>query len=619
MIKFLDFKHWRGDVLGGITAGVVALPLALAFGVQSGLGASAGLYGAIFLGFFAALFGGTPTQISGPTAPMTAVSMLVIASVLSIFDGNLQAAFPLIVFIFFSAGLLQIVLGITGIGKFIKYIPYPVVSGFMTAIGVIILITQLAPVMGYKVSDDSEIINKNLEKAKHSILVKALNLEKEKGLFDENTIANITKEQSHLFHPDSVLKEAKSLVKSNSGTAWGTIKLLPRILKNINWTEFLIAISTIFIVLFGKKRIKKIPSTLIALLLVTIVCKLLNINYLKISEIPQGLPEFHIAGLFSFPVSTAMNYIASILTLTFLGTIDSLLTSVVADNLSKSRHNSNQELVGQGIGNSISALFGGIPGAGATIRTVVNINSGGKTKLSGLIAASLLFIILILLAPWASMIPAAVLAGILVTVGIGVMDYKGLRAIPKMEKSEVAIMLLVLLLSVFWDLILAVGIGLLISSLIFMKKMGEINSRQSEILALDEYKSKVANPRADEWEFPAHLVEEVFIKRLEGPLFFGFTSEFLKLAKEIPKTASHVLIRMGKVPYMDQSGLFAMEEVLLNLVDQNVTPMFVGLHGQPKVLFENIGIIPNLVKEEHNFLDFHEAMEYIVKNVPDKY
>src|SRR5690606_3959906 len=264
------------------------------------------------------------------------------------------------------------------------------------------------------------------------------------------------------------------------------------------------------------------------------------------------------------------------LTLAFLGAIDSLLTSIVADNMTKTKHDSNKELIGQGIGNSIAAIFGGIPGAGATIRTVVNIQSGGKTKLSGMIAAVFVLIILLALGPVASKIPAAVLAGILITVGIGVMDYKGLKAIPKIPKEEVIIMLVVMLLAVFWNLVYAVGIGLVLGALVFMKKMADLTASESDVKPLTLEKAW-----ADEANFPKELKEEVFIKHIKGPLFFGSISDFQLLAKQIPITASHVIIRMDRVPYIDQSGLYALEEVISELLKQGIVVLMVDIKPQP--------------------------------------
>ncbi|MFD0863299.1 SulP family inorganic anion transporter [Sungkyunkwania multivorans] len=622
------FKHIKGDAFGGITAGIVALPLALAFGVSSGLGPDAGLYGAIFIAFFAALFGGTPTQISGPTAPMTAVSIIIVAGIVGANDGDVQKALPAILTVFLLAGVIQIGIGFAGLGKYIKYIPYPVVSGFMTAIGVMILFTQILPAIGYYPSEDKALIEKYKPAAEDVILKKILDDEAEEGILVLEDFSETERRASQVTE-EAIILEAETLAAKQGKSVVGSIKYFPRAFRQIDWLELALCLATIFII-YGFKRItKKIPSTLVALLVVSAVAIFADLGYRPIRQIPEGFPEFQgIKILSGFSLAGISPYIFTALSLAFLGAIDSLLTSVVADNMTKTKHNSNKELIGQGIGNTIAALFGGIPGAGATIRTVVNINSGGKTKLSGMIAGLLLLVILLALGPVASKIPAAVLAGILITVGIGVMDYKGLKAIPNMQKdikfkyvkisSEVVIMLIVLVLSVVWDLVAAVGIGLVLASLSFMKKMGDFTANYSKVTNLTQA-NKDERLWSDELEFPERFTEEVFIKHLSGPLFFGYTSEFQSLAKQIPQTASHVILRMDKVPYVDQSGLYALEDVLLDLEQRDVHTLMVAPQKQPLMMLKQIDIVPDLVPEECIFENFQECVNYVKKNVEDKY
>ena len=616
------FSNIKGDAFGGITAGIVALPLALAFGVQSGLGPSAGLYGAIFISFFAALFGGTNTQISGPTAPMTALSMVVIAGLIGSYGGSVEKALPAILTVFLLAGLMQIGLGIIGVGKYIRYIPYPVVSGFMTAIGVMILVTQLLPILGYNASQDEEFVSKFRPQAEEVILEKIIKDEAVDGILVLEEF-NKTIEKSKEITEEDIVKESTNLATKESKSVMGAIKLLPRALSHINWLEFILAIGTI-IVIYGFKRITtKVPSTLVALILVSSIAILGNFDYKPIPKIPQELPLPRLEIFTNFNLESISPYIFTALTLALLGAIDSLLTSVVADNMTKTKHKPDKELVGQGIGNTIASIFGGIPGAGATIRTVVNINAGGKTRLSGMIAGVLLFFILLAMAPLASRIPAAVLAGILITVGIGVMDYKGLRAIPNLPKdikigpvklsSEVIVMLVVLLLSTFWNLVYAVGIGLIIASLMFMKKIGDLTATRSDVKSLREERWP------DEMNFPQALKEEVFIKHLKGPLFFGSTSEFQALALQIPETASIVIMRLDRMQYMDQSGLYAMEDMIQDLKTKNVEVLFVGLLDQPRYMMERIDIIPDFIPEEHIFEEFESCLKWITDNVEDKY
>lgn len=614
MKKFFDFdfSHFRGDLMGGLTAGIVALPLALAFGVSSGLGPSAGLYGAIFISFFAALFGGTNTQISGPTAPMTAVSMVFIGSIIATNDGDVTKALPIILMVFFLSGLIQIGLGFLGLGKYIKYIPYPVVSGFMTAIGVIILVTQILPSLGYYPKEDMAFVEQFKPHAEEVILDNILKEEAGEGLLVLEDFKETITRAEKITQAD-ILKESQTFAGVEASGVIGAIKVLPRAIKNINWVEFLLALGTIFII-YGFKRITTaIPSTLVALFVMTGYAYFSGVNYRPIEAIPTGLPVPQLEMFTTFSISALSPYIFTAITLALLGAIDSLLTSVVADNMTKTRHLPNKELIGQGIGNSIASVFGGIPGAGATIRTVVNINAGGKTRLSGMIASLLLFVILLALGPVASQIPAAVLAGILITVGIGVMDYKGLKAIPYMPRPEVAIMLIVLVLSSVWNLVYAVGIGLVIASLMFMKKIGDLTAKQLAVTSLKE------EAWQDEKDFPANLKEKVFIKHINGPLFFGSTSDFQQLAQQIPDTASAIIIRMDNSTYMDQSGLYAMEDVVIDLVNNGKKICLVHLDEQPKYMMERIDIIPDLIPESQIFTDFEACLSWIKNNVEDIY
>jgi SulP family sulfate permease len=599
------FTNIKGNLLGGLTAGIVALPLALAFGVSSGLGPSAGLYGAIFLSFFAALFGGTATQISGPTAPMTAVSMVVIAEIINVQNGSIEEALPYILAVFLLSGLFQIALGFLGVGKYIKYIPYPVVSGFMTAIGVIILITQILPVVGYDTKNDKEFIEQFKPLAEEHLLEKILIEESKEGLLVLEDFEETIKRASEV-NEVSIYEEAENLAKNNTSGVIGTIRALPRAVMNINWIEVILALGTILII-YGFKRITTaIPSTLVALVVISVIAIGFGIEYKSLQQIPIGFPKIQSKLFTDLNLLEVLPYLLTAITLSLLGAIDSLLTSVVADNLTKTRHLPNKELIGQGIGNSIASLFGGIPGAGATIRTVVNIQSGGTTKLSGMVSSLVLLLILLVLSPLASQIPAAVLAGILVTVGIGVMDYKGLNALKKIPRTEVIIMVVVLLLSVLWNLVYAVGIGLVLASLFFMKKMADVSKDNTKITTIAEEKVW-----EDEKKLSASFQKNVFIKHLSGPLFFGFTSEFVALSNQIPKSATSVIIRMSKVPYIDQSGLFALEDVLMDLKQKNIEILFVGIQKQPKYLMRTIGIIGKLIPEEHVFENFENCKKFV--------
>jgi SulP family sulfate permease len=491
----------------------------------------------------------------------------------------------------------------------------------MTAIGLIILLTQVLPSVGYYPKEDVEFVSNFKAQAQEVILENILKEEAGEGILVLENFEE-TNRRGKLISPDDITKESQTLAAKATSGALGAVKSFPRAIQNINWLEFILALGTIFII-FGFKRITtKIPSTLVALIVMSGIAVGFGLDYRTIQEIPSGIPQIK-WGIFSdFSINSITPYIFTALTLALLGAIDSLLTSVVADNMTKTKHKPNKELVGQGIGNSIAALFGGIPGAGATIRTVVNINAGGKTKLSGMIAGIMLLVIMLGLGPVASKIPAAVLAGILITVGIGVMDYKGLKAIPSLPRdikigpfklsSEVLIMVIVLLLSTFWNLVYAVGIGLVIASLMFMKKIGDLTAERSDVKNLKE------EAWADEKGFPETLKEQVFIKHIKGPLFFGSTSDFQALYQQIPDTAKTVIMRLGRMQYMDQSGLYAMEDMLQDLKMKNVEVLFVNLLEQPKYMMERIDIIPDFIPTEHIFKSFDECTTWIKQNIKNK-
>lgn len=545
-----DFSHLRGDFFGGITAGIVALPLALAFGEQTELGAIAGLYGAIALGILAALLGGTPIQISGPTGPMTVVSAVVIADAVA-YAGGLEQAYPIIIATFFLAGAIEALLGVLKLGKYVRFIPYPVVSGFMSGIGVIIIITQIFPFFG---------------------------------------------------------------VEAPAGGPMGTIRQIHKIPEIANISSILVAIVAIAIIYLFPKLTKKVPSALVALIVVSLGAffllpadSILRLN--SEGPIPLGLPDIQLDFL---PILTDFNHLVVIieyaLTLAFLGAIDSLLTSVVADNLTKTKHNSDQELIGQGIGNIGGALLGGLPGAGATMRTVINYRSGGKTKISGILAGLFLLAVLLGLGALVGHIPNAVLAGILITVGISIIDYKGLKHLRTVPRSDAIVMIIVLLLTVFVDLLIAVAVGMVLASLLFMKSISDVVEHKTQSAPIKHFSREV--PWSDEGNIIERIGDKVFIKHLDGPLFFGFASRFQDMMAALPGIMV-VVIRMDRVPYVDQSGLYAMEEAILQLNEKNIRVAFTNLHGQPKDMFERINLIPGLVPSKYCFDTFQECMIWL--------
>lgn len=546
-------KNLKGDIFGGLTAGIVALPLALAFGDQTELGATAGLYGAIIVGFFAALFGGTPSQVSGPTAPMTLVTISVILSAKQV-AGSVEAGLWMIILTFLLAGILQVVFGLAKFGNYIKYIPYPVVSGFMSGIGIIIFVQQVFPLFG---------------------------------------IAN----------PGSVLS-----VLGN----------LPKLFANgVNIGAVILGVGSLVIIYGLPKFTKKIPATLVALVGMTIVSLMPFFDVPRIGEIPSGLPTLQLSAFSNVALSkeTIQFIIQYGLSLALLGTIDSLLTSVVADNVTKTRHNSRRELVGQGIGNILASLFGGLPGAGATVRTVVNVNSGGRTRLSGIIHALFLLVVLIGAGPYAAMIPKPVLAGILLMVGVGIVDYRGLKHMGKVPRADVIVMLLVMSITVFFDLLWAVGVGMVLACFFFMQRISDISEKRSTVTKLEP-----EDPWEDELTLEGEIMEKVFIKHLYGPLTFGFITGFKELTKLLPDQVQLVVIRMERVPYMDQSGLYALEDAVFDLDQKKVCVVLTDAGTQPLDMMREIQLVPDIIPEERcfdNFNDFVQWLNEVGKTNPD--
>jgi SulP family sulfate permease len=541
------FSNFKGDVFGGITAGIVALPLALAFGVQSGLGASAGIYGAIFLGIFASVFGGTPAQISGPTGPMTIISASVVSLVV-LKTGSIETGIGIIIATFFLAGLFQVLFGILKIGKYIKYIPYPVISGFMSGIGFIIIFLQLFPFFGH------------VSPAKiTSVFVK--------------------------FH---------------------------EVINNINYHSLFLGGLTVLIIYLFPKISKKIPGTLVALLVCTLISVFMDFEVPVIGNIPSGFPSFRFQEVFNVDFLTMTTVLVPAITLAGLGTIDSLLTSVVADNITKTKHDSNKELIGQGIGNMVSSIFGGIPGAGATMRTLVNVKSGGGTRLSGIIHGILLLLIMLGIGKYVSHIPLSVLAGILITVGISIIDRKGLKDIFAIPKADAAIMLIVLGFTVFVDLLQAVGIGMVMASVLFMKKASDLVDSGTHVSEIQKTDREL--PWEDEYEINQDLLKKIYIARLDGPVFFGAVSKLQQSISNIPHDVEIVIIRMKKVPYLDQSGLYALESAVMDLQSKNISVKMTMVQRQPMYMMKKINMIPDILDEKSLFDSFEKCAEWLKVN-----
>lgn len=559
-MAFIETNNIKGDVFGGITAGIVALPLALAFGIQafsgidspeaSSMGALAGLVGATLLGFFAALFGGTHSQISGPTGPMTVITASIVSGAWASSQGNISAVILSMSLAGIFCGLFQVIFGLIRIGKYVRYIPYPVLSGFMSGIGVIIILQQIYPIIG--------------KKSPASTLDMIINF-------------------------PAALADGVSVIALALGLA---------------------CISLIVLV---PKVTKKVPATLVALIAVTVVSLFTNLDSsLTIGNIPAGLPMPFFTKVQLDGIDWASVLEASLvpgLTLAGLGSIDTLLTSVVADNITKTKHNSNQELIGQGIGNAVAGLFCGLAGAGATMRTVVNVKSGGRTQISGMIHAVLLLAILLGLGSLVKYVPLSVLAGILITVGWGIIDFRGFKDILRIPKSDAFVMMVVFLMTVFVDLLTAVGIGMVIACVLFMKRAGDLVENSYSAKALDTFDKE--SPWEDEKDIPEEIRNRIYIERLDGPIFFGSITGFQRVMHDIPTNLKIVIIRMRRVPFMDQSGVYAMETAIKDLQAQGIKVLMTIIQPQPRYMLENHHIIPILIPKENTFETFEECTEYL--------
>ena len=559
-MAFIETNNIKGDVFGGITAGIVALPLALAFGIQafsgidspeaSSMGALAGLVGATLLGFFAALFGGTHSQISGPTGPMTVITASIVSGAWASSQGNISAVILSMSLAGIFCGLFQVIFGLIRIGKYVRYIPYPVLSGFMSGIGVIIILQQIYPIIG--------------KKSPASTLDMIINF-------------------------PAALADGVSVIALALGLA---------------------CISLIVLV---PKVTKKVPATLVALIAVTVVSLFTNLDSsLTIGNIPAGLPLPFFTKVQLDGIDWASVLEASLvpgLTLAGLGSIDTLLTSVVADNITKTKHNSNQELIGQGIGNAVAGLFCGLAGAGATMRTVVNVKSGGRTQISGMIHAVLLLAILLGLGSLVKYVPLSVLAGILITVGWGIIDLRGFKDILRIPKSDAFVMMVVFLMTVFVDLLTAVGIGMVIACVLFMKRAGDLVENSYSAKALDTFDKE--SPWEDEKDIPEEIRNRIYIERLDGPIFFGSITGFQRVMHDIPTNLKIVIIRMRRVPFMDQSGVYAMETAIKDLQAQGIKVLMTIIQPQPRYMLEKHHIIPILIPKENTFETFEECTEYL--------
>ena len=540
-----NFLHVKGDVLGGLTAGIVTLPLALAFGLQSGLGAVSGLYCAIFLGAIAILFGGARTLISTPTGPMTVVAALTISQAIAM-AGSLELALGTILGIFLLAGAVQIALGLLKFGGNVKYIPYPVLSGFMTGIGIILILFQMYPLVG--------------------------------------------------------LSSPPNLIEGITG--W------PQAFPDINLQAFALGALTLLVLYITPKLTTTIPATLLALVIGTVVSVTAGLSVPLIGEVAQGLPSLQFDALWHLDVSHPWFILSAALTLGALGCIDTLLTAVIVDKITETKHHSDRELIGQGLGNIASAFFGGLPGAGTTMSSIVNVKAGGRTPLAGVISSCFLLAVLFGLGAYVQYVPIPVLAAILITVGLDIIDYNGLKEVMKVDLAEGAILCIVLVMTVFVDLITAVGTGMTLSVFVFMKKMGAIGEEKTLLFPLRTLKMRKPCDLRDEFLLPPDYLDQVYIKTFSGPVFFGFSQFLIDNLKQLP-SVKIIIFEMNRVPYLDQSAAHALELVFEYMQKRGIRVLLANMNNQPLTMLRAVDLVPRVIPEDHIFDDIFECVRWL--------
>ena len=543
----INFRHLQGDLFGGVTAAVVSLPMALAFGVASGAGAISGLWGAVLVGFFAALFGGTPTLISEPTGPMTVVMTTVIASLMAADpDKGMAMAFTVVM----MAGLFQIMFGLLRLGRYVTMMPYTVISGFISGVGIILVILQLAPFLGQV---------------------------------------------------------------SPGGGVVGTLQAIPELVANLQPAETMLAALTVAIIWLMPARFSRfVPPQLVALIAGTLLSLVLfpNLDIRRIGEIPTSFPDMQIP---TFSSSQLRLMFVNAAVLGMLGCIDALLTSVVADSLTRTEHDSNKELIGQGIGNIASGLFGGIAGAGATMGTVVNIQSGGRTALSGLTRAAVLLVVILGAANLAATIPLAVLAGIALKVGIDIIDWGFLRRAHHISLKGAFTMYLVIILTVLVDLITAVGIGVFIANILTIERMTLL---QSEPVKTINDADDMVSLTASEQQWMTQAQGRVLLFQLSGPMLFGVAKAISRQQNAL-RDCDAIIFDLLEVPHIGITSCLVLENAIKEAISKDRHVFVVGATGQIQRRLEKIKIV-GLVPLHRFHKSREEALKYAVMAVSPK-
>jgi SulP family sulfate permease len=520
-------KTIKTEILAGMTSAVVTMPVAIAYGYASGLGPYAGFVSAIVLGFVAALVGGTSGQISSPTGALTvAISVFVVTEIE--IQGSLEAALPVLMAIFVLAGCLQLFFGLLKLGENIQYIPFSVISGFMSGVGLIIIVLQIPNTFGVPSGIYTSVISKIL----------------------------------NIFY----------------------------FFDHANWLAFAFVVTTVGIIYIFPKITKKIPSSLVALLVLTGLVYIFELDIDKLGAFSIDLSRFSLISLDQLShVKTLLRILIAAASLAFIGSVNTLLTSVVADKMTNSVHNSNQELMGQGIGNLLAGFLGGFTGSGATACAVANIQAGGRNRISGITTAFFLLIFLIWGGDFIAEIPLAVISGIMISIGYELLDKVTLKKLIIIPRVDAFVMVAVMGLTAFYDLLFSVSLGLIISAIYFMKKMAdqvEDDSNQSK-LELMIYEL------IDTFDDAENFKDKVFIKTIKGPL--------LKTIRAISPNVEVVVFNMSLVPYMDYSGIRTFKDAILYLKSKNIKICFCELNKKNQSILYELDLIPNQVPEKYIF------------------
>ncbi|MDB9412735.1 SulP family inorganic anion transporter [Microcystis aeruginosa] len=537
----IHFDNLRGDIFGGLTAAIVSLPLALAFGVASGAGAIAGLYGAVCVGFFAALFGGTPTLISEPTGPMTVVMTAIVASLTA---RNPELGLPMAFTVVMLAGIFQILFGIFKMGKYITLMPYSVISGFMSGIGVILIILQIPPFLGQA---------------------------------------------------------------APKGGVLGTVQKIPELLSNINPPEAILGAITLAIIFLMPSKFKRfVPPQLLALVIGTLISLFFfqGAEIRRIGDIPVGLPTLQMP---NFSAAQMITMLVDGAVLGMLGCIDTLLTAVIADSLTRTEHKSNKELIGQGIGNLVSGICGGLPGAGATMGTVVNIQTGATTALSGITRALILLVVVLWAAGLTKSIPMAVLAGIALKVGIDILDWSFLKRSHKISLKGTLIMYGVLLLTVFVDLIVAVGVGVFIANILTIDRLSELQAQEVKTIT-DNDDEILLSP--EEKRLLNQANGRIILFYLSGPMIFG-VSKAIAREHTAMKEADVLILDLSDVPLLGVTASLAIENAIKDAIDKGLQVFIVGATSKIQHRLERLGILAQ-IPPDHVLMDRTIALQQAV-------